>query len=147
MAKHAKISLFNKKKFFIILFFTILLIILFVFRDNLISLFYNSDIVTTESSAIILDSQPETTVSESFIKTVLGAEYLEVSAFTLNCLSNSSEVSASIKNNSTETHNNLNLIITFLDENSNIVTTLNCPIKSIEPNEEKSTYGIVDLNL
>ena len=150
MAKHAKPTFFNKKIFLIILLFILALILLLIFKNKIINLFYKSTTVaTTTNENVIISSNTESTdaSAKKTKKTVIGANYLEILSFNLNYSLNNSEVSSSIKNNSSETHNNLNLLITFLDKNNNIITTLNCPIKSIEPNETKHTYGIVDLDL
>ena len=150
MAKHAKPTPFSKNIIFIVLLCLIIFILLFIFKNELINLFYKSNTVaeTTNKKIITLPDDTQSDLpSEEFIETITGAEYLEISAFTLDCSSNKSEVTASIKNNSSEIYNDLNILITFLDENNNIVTTLTCPIKSIEPNEIKHTYGIVNLDL
>lgn len=151
MAIHAKPITFYKRILFIVLLCLIIFTLLFIYKNEFINLFYKPNIVSETSNNENPIQNPTNTSSdassENAIKTVVGAEYLEISVFSLDCLSNESEVIASIKNNSSEIHNNLNILITFLDENNNIVTTLTCPIKSIKPNETKHTYGIVNLDL
>ena len=150
MAKHAKPMTFPKGILFIVLLCLIIFTLLFIYKNELINLFYkpNTSTETPNKKVITLPNDTQSNLpSEEFIETITGAEYLEISAFTLDCSSNKSEVTASIKNTSSQVHNNLNILITFLDENNNIVTTLTCPIKSIEPNEIKHTYGIVNLDL
>ena len=150
MAKHAKPMTFPKGILFIVLLCLIIFTLLFIYKNELMNLFYKPNTITKtpNKKVITLPNDTQSNLpSEEFIETIAGAEYLEVSAFTLDCSSNKSEVTASIKNTSSQVHNNLNILITFLDENNNIVTTLTCPIKSIEPNEIKHTYGIVNLDL
>lgn len=150
MAKHAKPMTFPKGILFIVLLCLIIFTLLFIYKNELINLFYKPNTITEtpNKKVITLPNDTQSNLpSEEFIETITGAEYLEISAFTLDCSSNKSEVTASIKNTSSQVHNNLNILITFLDENNNIVTTLTCPIKSIEPNEIKHTYGIVNLDL
>ena len=150
MAKHAKPMTFPKGILFIVILCLIIFTLLFIYKNELINLFYKPNTITeTPNKKVITlpnDTQSDLP-SEEFIETIADAEYLEVSAFTLDCSSNKSEVTASIKNTSSQVHNNLNILIAFLDENNNIVTTLTCPIKSIGPNEIKHTYGIVNLDL
>lgn len=150
MAKHAKPMTFPKGILFIVLLCLIIFTLLFIYKNELINLFYKPNTITENSNQkmIILPNDTQSDLpSEEFIETITGAEYLEISSFALDCSSNKSEVTASIKNNSLEIHNDLNILITFLDKNNNIVTTLTCPIKSIGPNEIKHTYGIVNLDL
>ena len=150
MAKHAKQITFSKGILFIILLCLIIFTLLFIYKNELINLFYKPNTVTETSNENLITiptNTPTDNSPENIIKTVVSAEFLEISAFNLNCSSNQSEVTISLKSNSSEVHNNLNILITFLDEKNNIVATLNCPIKSIEPNETKHTYGIVNLDL
>lgn len=152
MEKQINFKLFYTKIIIIISLCLIVIALLFIFKDNVINLFSKANTVTEESNnknAIIFADDPQQvdTSSENFIDTVIGAEYLKFSTFTFNCSPNNSQISTSIKNESSDLHINLNILITFFDENNNILTNLTCPIKSIEPNEIKSTYGIVDVDL
>lgn len=129
------------------------ILVLFIIVFVLISVahyFLNKEPITynntTESNIDNKESYASVSTKETLV--VKGAEFLEISGIYINSDEpNSSTVSAQITNTSNETHENLDLYIVLLDKNNNKLTSLDCKITKISPNEEILTYSSLSIDL
>ena len=128
-----KLSTIIKILLLVLVIITIVIAIYYFFIHEHISSDNTNNIqVIYETSEIVSTSEP---------LVVKGAEYLEIIGVYINSDNpKRSTVSTKIKNNSNETHENIELSITLLDKNDKTITTLDCKINNLEPNEETVTY-------
>lgn len=151
--KHVSYKSKSKKKnaslkisFLVILMLIICGILVYIFRD---SIFNTSNISSTFSDI----SNPEkvitsnTTIQES-LKKAVGAEYLEIENLDIRYTdSGAYSVGATIRNISSQSYQNIPLILTLLDKDNNIIATLNCYIDDIEANSNIQVYSIIKKDL
>ena len=122
----------------------ILLILIYLVITNISHSYVNTDsnIENTINSEPVYKISETTSTKESLI--VKGAEYLQIIGVYINSDNpKQSSVSIRIKNTSTETHTNLELLIALLDKNNKTITTLDCKIDELASNEETITYCVL----
>lgn len=79
---------------------------------------------------------------------VENAEYLIIQDFNINNTNPEfPKISANVFNNSDEVQNDINLTISLLDENKNVITTLTYSFDEIEVNNSKILYTVLKRNL
>jgi len=141
---------FNKFNFSLLLKIILLIVIILIISFLVYYFIKKSATSVTSNNDITNEISYETseTVSTKQSLVVKGADYLEIVGVYINSdNSKNSTVSTKIKNTSNEIHENIELLIVLLDENDNKITSLDCKIDKIKPNEEVLTYSALSQDL